>query len=117
MNRKRRDFDVVSEWFQTANAFQFDRLSKMACDPERAFRDTQIERVAERPGAFHALRFQLRNRARFLGLEMQTFGLNLAKMNLHCLSFPVRAFATGNGTNPLTSPPRRAISLTIRELR
>ena len=117
MNRKRGHLDIEPKRFETANAFQFNRLGEVARGPERTFRDAEIERVPQRAGADHAFRFQIRNRKVFLALEVLALFLDLAQMNFHWLSFLASAFATRGGTKSVTSPPSRAISFTMRELR
>src|SRR2546423_8104311 len=116
VNRKRRNLDIEPKRLQTANAFQFDRLRQMTRDPERTFGDAEIERVAQRTGALDVFCFEIGNRTLFFALEMLAFALDLAQMNFH-LSLVRNAFATRAGTNSVTSPPSRAISFTIRELR
>src|SRR5204863_3646649 len=117
VDRKCGHLDVEAKWFETADAFQFDRLREMAGDPERTFGNTEIERITQGTRGDNAFRFQLRNRTLFLAFEMLALGLDLAQMNFHIASFARNAFATRPGTKSVTSPPRRAISLTIRELR
>src|SRR5437588_1520016 len=142
MDRESFHLDVEAKRFEAADAFQFNRLREMTRDPERAFRNAEIERVTQRAGAYDTFRRQIRNRTFLLALEMEPIGLNLAEMNFHsngffcrpsgsdgvrgrrftetpynCLSFVCNAFATRVGTKSVTSPPRRAISFTIRELR
>src|SRR2546423_6731521 len=89
----------------------------MAGDPERTFRDPEIERVTQRTRADDAFRFQFRNRTLFFALEMLALVLNLAEMDFHSFNFARNAFATRAGTKSVTSPPSRAISFTIRELK
>ena len=117
MDRERGHLDVEAKRLETANAFQFDRLREMTGDPKRAFRNAKIERVTQRPGANNSFRFQVGDRAFFRAFEMLALNLNLAQMNFHSFSFFRSAFATLAGTKSVTSPPSRAISFTIRELR
>src|ERR1700675_765616 len=71
----------------------------------------------QRPGAANIFGFQLRDRTIFLALQMQTCPRYLAQMDFHRFNFFAKASATQGGTNLATSPPRRAISFTMRELR
>ena len=117
MDRKRRNFDVEPKRFETADALQFNRLRQVAGDPERTFGKAKVERVTQRTGAGDAFRFHLRDRTLFLAFEVLALGLDLAQMNFHIASFARNAFATRAGRKFFTSPPSRAISFTIRELR
>ena len=64
------------------------------------------------------LAFDLKDIAGFLAFQVQTLGRNLVHVNLHgCGYFALKAATTQPGTKLVTSPPRRAISLMIRELR
>lgn len=78
-----RHFDVEPERLQAPHAFQFHWLDEMACYPERAFRDSQIERVTQRPGAADAFRGELGNRTFLLAFEMETIGLDVAEVDFH----------------------------------
>ena len=111
-----RHFDVEAKRLEAPHAFQFDRLDEMARYPERAFRNPQVERVSQRPGADHAFRGQFGNRTFLPTFEMKAIGLDLTEMDFH-LSFLLSSIATRPGTKSFTSPPSRAISFTIRELR
>src|ERR1700704_5213219 len=117
MDGEGRHLDVEPKRLQAPYAFHFDRLHEMARYPERPFRDPEIERVTQRPGADDVFRGKFWNRTFLLAFEMKAVGLDVAKMHFHCLSFRLSSAATRAGTKSFTSPPSRAISFTIRELR
>src|SRR5437763_522516 len=142
MDRESFHLDIEPKRFEAADAFQFNRLRETTRDPERTFRNAKIERVAQRASADDTFRRQIWNRTFLLALEMEPVGLNLAEMDFHetnffcrpsvsdrfrgrrftetpynCSSFVCNAFATRAGTKSVTSPPMRAISFTIRQLR
>lgn len=116
---KGESFRLDVEWKQleTADALELDRLSELATGPQCTFRNSHVERVAKRSGAAHIFCREIGDRRFFLALEMQTVGVNLSEMDFHRLSLFRSALATLAGTNSVTSPPSRAISFTILELR
>ncbi len=111
------DFDDVGELLQTGHANHLDWLRERAVSPERTVGDTDIERIAQWSRADGAFFRQLRDGAFLLAFEVETLGSDLSEMNFHDLNFLVKAVATGGGTNFAMSPPRRAISFTILELK
>ena len=87
MDRESLHLDVEPKRFEAADAFQFNRLREMTRGPERAFRNAEIERVAQRASAYDTFRRQIRNRKFLLALEMEPVGLNLAEMDFHGTNF------------------------------
>src|SRR2546423_9968794 len=83
MNREGGNLDFETEWLQASHAFELDRLSEVAGHPKRAFGDSEIERVTQRPGANDVFRGQLWNWAFLFALEMQALGLDLPEMDFH----------------------------------
>ena len=77
------DFDVEPERLKAAHAFQFDRLNEIAGHPKRAFRDPEVQRVTQRPGADDIFRSQIENRTFLFAFKMQAVGLDLAEMDFH----------------------------------
>jgi hypothetical protein len=141
MNRERFHLDIEFERLEAADAFQFHRLGQGAGRPKGSFGNTEIERVSERPGANDVFAGEIGDGAFFLAFEVQPVGLDLAEVNFHCTNrsivgrlcqtppgrprrftdtpynFFLSALATRAGTKSVTSPPSRAISFTMRELR
>lgn len=83
MDCKRRNFDLVNEFFETGDAAQLDRLTEGAIGPERAIGHAKIEIILKRSSAPNAFRFEIWNQAIVFTLQMQPFGRNLFEMNLH----------------------------------
>src|SRR3954464_4578015 len=117
MDRERVNLDVVREWLEAADALQFHRLGKCPGNPKGPFRNPEIQGVTQWPGANDAFRGQFGNGTYLFSFKMEPVGLNLAQVNFHDFNLRARASATRGGTKPVTSPPSRAISLTMRELR
>src|SRR5436305_2395762 len=74
---KSMHLDVEPKRLQATHTFQFGRLDKIARYPERAFRDSEVERVTQRPGADDRFRRQLGNRAFLFAFKMQAVRLDL----------------------------------------
>ena len=117
MDREIRNLDRVHETFETGNAGQFDRLRERATGPERAFGNPEIERVSQRTGANDFVPLELGDWAILLAFQVEAVGWNLSQMNFHFPNFRAKAAATTAGTKAAISPPSRAISFTIRELK
>lgn len=117
MDRKSFCFDLEWKRFETTDAPKLDRLSKRASRPHRSLGNSQVERIPQRSSAADILLREIKNRAFFLALEMQTVGVNLSEMDFQFLNLARSAAATWAGRNSATLPPSRAISFTIRELR
>src|SRR5438270_10841659 len=94
MDRESFHLDIEPKRFETADAFQFNRLREMTRDPERTFRNTEIERVAQRASAHDTFRRQIRNRTFLISLEMEPVGLNLAAMDFHGTNFFCRPYVS-----------------------
>src|SRR6266403_1835111 len=77
------DLDVITEGLEAAHAFHFDRLDEIARYPKRAFRDPEIERITQRPGADDVFRGEFGNRTFLFAFEMQAISLDLAEVDLH----------------------------------
>src|SRR3954452_11584035 len=71
----------VHETPETRHACQLNRLREMTVRPQRAFCNSDIDRVTERPGARDLLVLDITDRAIFLALKMQSFVGNLAEMD------------------------------------
>ena len=120
VNGKSRHLDLERKRLETADATQFDRLRQRSVCPKRAFGNPDVERIAQRPGAVGSLPPRARESDNLLrlpdaGLRPESGGDEFSS-NLSV--FLVRTLPPHcAGTNSLTSPPSRAISFTIRELR
>ena len=83
MNRERRDFDLVHEFFETANAGELDGLQQGAIRSQSTFSHSDVEAVSHRAGATDTFRLQLRNETIFFAFQMQSFGRDLLEVNFH----------------------------------
>ncbi len=75
--------DFEGKGFETADALELDRLSDLATGPQCAFRNSHVERIAERSGAADIFCCKIGDRRFFLAFEMHTVGMNLSEMDFH----------------------------------